>query len=80
MSSLWQSLELFLCFIFSVTISGDSVYYFLEMIMLISLKGTLNQTRMGVGRVTLPSKGPVRGHFVFLVAKSQIVVGFVINY
>ena len=29
------------------------------MIMLISLEGTLTQTRMEVGRVTISSKGPV---------------------
>ena len=31
------------------------------MVAVISLGGTLTQTRMGVGRVTLSSKGPIRG-------------------
>ena len=53
MSSLWQSPEVFICFMFLITLSGNS--YFLDMIMLICLKGTLTQTRMGVGRVTLPN-------------------------
>ena len=39
--------------------------------MLISLKGTLTQPRMGVGRVTLPSKGPMRDQYVFVMAKSK---------
>ena len=56
---------------FSITISGDHASYFLEMNMLISLKGTWRQTGMGVGRA--PSKGPMRGQFVFLMAKFQIV-------
>ena len=47
-----------LCFIFSITISGDSASYFLEMVVIISLEGTLTQTRMGVDRITLPSKSP----------------------
>ena len=73
MSSIWQSSEV-LCFVFSITstISGDSASYFLEMNMLISLKSTLTQTGMGVGRVTLPSKGSMRGQYVFLMAKSQM--------
>ena len=37
------------------------------MIMLI----TVTQNRMEVGRVTLPCKGPMRGQYVFLRAKSQ---------
>ena len=32
-------------FCFSITISGDSAAYFFEIILLISLKGTLTQTR-----------------------------------
>ena len=56
-------------FVFSITISGDYVPYFLEMNMLISLKGTLSQTGMGVGRVSLPSKGPIGGEYIFLMVK-----------
>ena len=31
--------------------------------------GTLTQTRMGLGRVTFSSKGPMRSQYVFLMAK-----------
>ena len=48
----------FYTFYFSVIISGDS--YLLEMIVT-SLEGTLTQTRMGIGRVTLLCKGPMLG-------------------
>ena len=37
------------------------------MITLISV----TQNRMGVSRVILPCKGPMRGQYVFLMAKSQ---------
>ena len=59
----------FLGFLFSISISGDSVSSFMEMIMFINLECTLTQTRMGFGRVTLPSKGPMTGQFVFFMAK-----------
>ena len=39
------------------------------MSMLISLVGILTQARMGVGRVTFLSIGPMRGQYVFLMAK-----------
>ena len=38
------------CVYIPVIISADSVSYFLKMIMLICLVGTLNQTRMGTDR------------------------------
>ena len=71
MTSLLQNLKVFIGFLFSISISGDSTSYFIQMIMLISLEYTLAQTRMVFGRVTLPSKGPMRGKYVFLIAKSQ---------
>ena len=37
--------------------------------MLISMVGILTQARMGVGRVTFLSIGPMRGQYVFLMAK-----------
>ena len=43
--------------------------------MFISLKGTLSQTGMKVDRVSLPSKGPMRGQHVFLMAKFQTFDG-----
>ena len=73
MSSLLQNLKVFIGFLFSISISGDSASYFIQMISLISLEYTLAQTRMVFGRVTLPSKGPMRGKYVFLIAKSQSV-------
>ena len=69
MSSLWQSSKVFICFIFSVIISGDSVSYLLEIVVLISLESTLTQTRFGVRR--LPSKGPMRCQYICFMAKSQ---------
>ena len=62
---------------FQLLIFGDSPSYFLEMIMLISLKGIFTQTRMGVGRVTLLSKGPMREQYDFLMAKSQIFMFYI---
>ena len=50
------------------------------MIILISLKGTLSQTRMGIGRVIVPSKGPMRGQNILLMAKSQVFDRFVFHY
>ena len=71
MSSLWQNLKVFVGFLFSISISGDSASYFIQIIMLISLEYTLAQTRMVFGKVSLPSKGPMRGKYVFLMSKSK---------
>ena len=43
--------------------------------MLISKIGTLTQTRMGLGRVTSSSKGPMRGQCVFFLAKYSNTYG-----
>ena len=43
--------------------------------MLISKIGTLTQTIIGLGRVTFSSKGPMRGHYVFLTAKYRNLYG-----
>ena len=49
-SSLWQNLEDFVMFsILNFLISGDSASYFLGIIMLINLLGTLAQTGVEVG-------------------------------
>ena len=59
-------------FIFvSITISGDSAAYFFEIIMLISLKDTLTQTRTKLDRVTFPCKGPMRSRYVVIMVKFQ---------
>ena len=50
MSSLCQDTYFLYTFSISVIISTDSVFYFLKMIMLISLVGTLTQTRMDIDR------------------------------
>ena len=55
-------------FIFSIIIYVDSASYFIEMIMLISLKGILTQTGRAVGRGTVLSKGPMRDHDVVIMA------------
>ena len=70
MSSSWQNPKCFIGFVFNQCYWRISLY-FLQMIMLISFVDTLTQTRMGVGRVTFPSKGPMRGQYVFHMTKSQ---------
>ena len=49
------------------------VFYFqyFQISMLINLECTLAKTRMGFGRIKLPSKRPMRGQYVFIIAKSQ---------
>ena len=78
MSSLWQNPDVFIVFfLFSIIISGDTASYFIKMFMLISLclfilislECTLAQTRMGFGRLTLPSRGAMMDQYVFLMAK-----------
>ena len=58
-------------FFVSTTISGDSAAYFFEIIMLISLKDTLTQTRTKLDRVTFPCKGPMRSRYVVIMVKIQ---------
>ena len=57
------------CFLFSIYIFGDAASYFLGMMMLIWLLGTLAQIQSGVRQVTHPSKGPMLGQYVFIMAK-----------
>ena len=64
---LWQNPKVFIGLLFSISISGESI----KMIMLISLECNLAQTRMGFGMVTLSSKGPNRGQYVFIMAIPQ---------
>ena len=47
--------------------------------MLINLVGILTQARMGVGRVTFLSKGPMRGQYVFITAKYVLFMDFSIS-
>ena len=59
----------FIGFLLSISISGDSASYFIQMSLLISFEYTLAQTRMVFSKVTLPSKGPMRGKYVFTYSK-----------
>ena len=40
----------------------------------------MTKTKMGVGSVTFPSIGPIRGQCVFLMSKSRNVCMISINY
>ena len=49
--------------------------------MLTSYVGPLTQTTIGVSSVTVPSMGPMRGQYVFLIPKSRNVYTFsIFNY
>ena len=52
MSSLSQNLEMYIHFLYSVTIYNDSAFYFTEIIMLISWAGTPTQIRKRIGSIT----------------------------
>ena len=56
-------------FLFSISISGDSSSYFLEMIMLIGSVGNMTQTKIIVGKKTYR----IRAQCVFLIAKCSIL-------
>ena len=66
-----KSQSLYTFYFFQLLFFGDSASNLLEMTVLISLKGFLTQTRMGVGWVALPSKGPMRGHYICFMENSQ---------
>ena len=55
-----------------------SISHFLEMTMLISKTGTLIQIRIGVGSVTFPIMGPIKGQYVFLMTKSIFLCFFLL--
>ena len=61
-------------FLFSIFILGNSASHFLEMIMLISWKGMLSQTRIGRRGVIFPRMGPIGDQYVFLMSKSKFVL------
>ena len=44
------------------------------MIMLINFVGTLTQAKMGVGRITFPSEGFMRGQYVFFSANYELCI------
>ena len=66
MSSLRLNPNIFICFLYSIIVSGDSAANFIKMFMLMCFECTLAKTRMGFGRVTFPIKGP----YVIQMAKS----------
>ena len=81
MSSLWQNPRVFIGFLFSISISGDSATYFSEMFLLISFAGTQTRTRMRHGRVIFPSKWSMTGSVClygkipkFLCVKLSIII------
>ena len=74
MPSLCQNSDCFMHFQLSIIVLSNS--HFLEMTMLISKTGTLIQIRIGVGSVTLPIMGPLRGQYVFLMTKSIFLCVF----
>ena len=55
---------------------SHSASYFLERNILTSYVGPVTQTRIGVSSVTVPSMGPMRGQYVFLIPKSRNVYTF----
>ena len=48
-------------------------------VMLISLKGTLAQTRTKLDRVTFPCKGHMRSRYVVIMVNFQIFIGIIFN-
>ena len=79
MSSSWQRPNVCIRFIFSDINSGDSAFYLLEMVAPISMESTLSQTRMGEGRVTLTSKGPMKGQYISFMANPKVFIGFLFS-
>ena len=67
MSSLCQNLEICINFLYSVTISNDSAFYFFDIMVLFSLEGTLTQIRFGVVSITFHASGSMRGQYVFFM-------------
>ena len=72
MSSLSPNLEFCIQFLYSVTMSADSGFYFFEKIMLISLEGIPTQIRIGVGYITFHTRGSMSGQHVFFIKSNQI--------
>ena len=76
MSSLWQNILICMDISYFHYHFHSTASYFLKMSILISLVGILTQARMGVGRFTFLSKGPMRGQYVFLTAKNMLFMDF----
>ena len=66
-SNSWCS-QIHICFNYYF---GDSAAYFLEIIMLINLKGTRTHIRTEFDRVTFLCKGPMRSRYDVIMVKFQ---------
>ena len=54
-------------FVYSVAISNDSAFYFIEIIVLNSWIGTQTQMRMGVSSIIFHAMRPMRVKYIFLM-------------
>ena len=75
MSALTPNLEMYIHFLYSVTIYNDSAFYFIEIIVLISWESTPTQIRMRIGSITCRAwwgggGGAMMGQYVFFMSKS----------
>ena len=69
------NIQKFVCFL-SIVLMSHSSSYFLERNILTSYVGPLTQTRIGVNSVTVPSIGPIKGQYVFLIPKLEMCIHF----
>ena len=67
MSSLCQNPDILYASFIQFNISNNSSYYFLEMIMIISLIDTLTQIRVVAAYITFPDMAPRRCQCAFLM-------------
>ena len=71
---------MFFLFLFSITILGNSISHFLQMIIHISLVGLLTQIRMVVDSVTFRRMRSRRGQYIyFLCQHPEIWIHFLLK-
>ena len=75
MPSLCQNSDCFMHFQLSIIVLSNS--HFLEMTMVISKTGTLIQIRIGIGSVTFPIMGLMRGQYFFVFFLLLIILFWV---
>ena len=75
----YVQIQKFIYILFSFIVLGNTVSHLIEMSMLISYVGMLTQTRIGIGSVTSPRMGPMRGQYAFLISKSRNWCSFSID-
>ena len=63
----------------SIVLMSHSSSYFLERNILRSYEGPLTQTRIGVSSVTVPSMGPMKGQYVFLIPNLEMCIHFLFS-